>query len=70
MRRLLLVSLVLLVAASAPAATMITSAGDAALAGATVLDLDSEPDGTSFLSYSLGAVSVLSNTNTLRIDDD
>lgn len=70
MSRLLLALALLLAATQAPAATMITSSLDAALSGATVIDLDAETDGTNFVNASIGGLTVLSNTNTLRFDDD
>ncbi len=70
MRSLLLALALVLAAAPATAATMITNPLDPALAGATVIDFDGESDGTSFATASVGALSILSNTNLLQFDDD
>jgi len=70
MFRVFLVSAFLLAASHATAATIITSSLDAALSGATVIDFNGEADGTNFMNASVGALTVLSNANTLRFDDD
>ncbi|MCP5058136.1 MAG: hypothetical protein GY937_15630 [bacterium] len=70
MLRVFLASAFLLAASHATAATIITSSLDAALSGATVIDFDGEADGTDFMSASVGALTMLSNANTLRFDDD
>ncbi|MCP3985006.1 MAG: hypothetical protein GY723_11490 [bacterium] len=70
MFRLFLASMFLLASSQATAATIITSSLDAALSGATLIDLDGEPDGTDFVNTSVSGLTVLSNANTLRFDDD
>ncbi len=66
-----LFSLLLAVAGALPAraATMITSASDAALVGATVLTFNGQADNTNFLTTTIGNTTVLSNSNTLRFDN-
>jgi hypothetical protein len=69
MRLLLLCMALLLAASSGQAATIITSSTDAALAGATLIDFNSETDGLDFTTATVGALTVRTNTNTLRFDD-
>lgn len=70
MLRVFLASAFLLAASHASAATIITSSLDAALSGATVIDFNGETDGTSFMNAPVGGLTVLSNANWLRFDDD
>ncbi len=69
MRPLLYALALLLAATTSQAATIITSSTDAALTGATLIDFNGETDGQNFLSATVGSLTVRTNTNTLRFDD-
>jgi len=69
MRLILVAIAVLFAAASSQAATILTSSADPALAGATLIDFNGEPDNTDFATATVGVLTVRTNTNNLRFDD-